>query len=173
MQRSAPTVEPSSLKLAIPAICAGIALLVANDAGARLLSITADLIYAVLMISARWIGRDESLWTMMLFTMLFPMLYEAPISVAVRTPVMPADLWLFLGVAVCGSLGLALIGQAFPLAPAAIVAPFDHTALVWADALGWMLWGDKPVIWTIIGAIIIVVSRLFVMAREGSTKSGM
>lgn len=139
---------------------------------ASLLPVTAALIYAVFMISARWIGRGESFWTMMLFTMLFPMLYAAPLALIVWTPVMPIDLWLFLGVAICGSLGLALIGQAFRLAPAAIVAPFDYTALIWAVGLGWMMWGDKPVIWTIMGAIIIVISGAFIMMREASTQSG-
>jgi len=139
---------------------------------ASLLPVTAALIYAVFMISARRIGRGESFWTMMLFTMLFPLLYAAPIALAVWAPLVPGDLWLFLAIAVCGSLGLALIGQAFRLAPAAIVAPFDYTALIWAAGLGWMLWGDKPVIWTIIGAIIIVISGVFIMVREASAKSG-
>jgi len=35
-----------------------------------------------------------------------------------------------------------------------------------------MLWGDKPVIWTIIGAIIIVISGMFIMVREACAKSG-
>lgn len=139
---------------------------------ASLLPVTAALIYAVFMISARWIGRGESFWTMMLFTMLFPLLYAAPIALVVWTPILPGDLWLFLAIAVSGSLGLALIGQAFRLAPAAIVAPFDYTALIWAAALGWMLWGDKPVIWTIIGAIIIVISGVFIMLREAATEPG-
>ena len=139
---------------------------------ASLLPVTAALMYALFMISARWIGRGESFWTMMLFVMLFPMLYAAPIALAVWTPILPGDFWLFVGIAICGSLGLALIGQAFRLAPAAIVAPFDYTALIWAAGLGWMLWGDKPVIWTLIGAIIIAISGVFLMVREASTPSG-
>lgn len=138
---------------------------------ASLLPVTAALIYAVFMINARWIGRSESFWTMMLFAMLFPMLYAAPVALYAWTPILSGDLWIFLGIAICGSLGLALIGPAFRLAPAAIIAPFDYTALVWAAGLGWMLWGDKPVIWTVIGAVIIIISGLFLMVREASARS--
>ncbi|HHX90036.1 MAG TPA: DMT family transporter, partial [Paracoccus sp.] len=139
---------------------------------ASLLPVTAAVIYAVFMISARWIDRAESFWTMMLFTMLFPMVYAAPAALIVWSPILPGDLWLFLAIAVSGSLGLALIGQAFRWAPAAVVAPFDYTALIWAAGLGWMLWGDKPVIWTILGAIIIAISGIFIMLREASATSG-
>lgn len=139
---------------------------------ASLLPIGAALIYAVFMISARWIERGESFWTMMLFTMLFPMIYAAPIALAVWTPILPEDLWLFLAIAVSGSLGLALVGQAFRWAPASLVAPFDYTALIWAVGLGWMLWGDKPIIWTILGAIIIAISGIFIMLREAPGPSG-
>src|SRR6056297_3472011 len=32
-------------------------------------------LYALFMISARWLGERESMWTMMFYVMLFPMLY--------------------------------------------------------------------------------------------------
>ncbi len=133
---------------------------------ASFLPIGAALCYALFMLSARWIERAESAWTMMLFVMLFPMLYAAPIAIAVWSPVLIGDLWLFVTIAVFGSLGITLIGQAFRLAPAAIVAPFDYTALIWATGLGWMIWGDLPVLWTIIGAVIIVISGMIIILRE-------
>jgi drug/metabolite transporter (DMT)-like permease len=133
---------------------------------ASLLVVGTAFLYALFMISARWIGRDEGLWTMMFFVMLFPMLYAAPFAVAFWAPIEVGDLPLFLAIAVCGSLGITLIGQAFRLAPAAVVAPFDYTALVWATGLGWLLWGDIPVIWTVIGAAIIITSGIVILLRE-------
>ncbi|MGY6695819.1 MAG: DMT family transporter [Roseinatronobacter sp.] len=133
---------------------------------AALLPVGTALCYAVFMISARWIDRTENLWTMMLFAMLFPALYAAPVAVAVWQPVQFADLGLFIAIAVCGSLGLALIGQAFRMAPAAIVAPFDYSALIWATGLGWLIWGDIPVFGTVLGAAIIVASGIIIILRE-------
>ena len=133
---------------------------------AAFLPVGAALCYALFMLSARWIERAEGVWTMMFFVMLFPMLYAAPVAIAVWTPVLVGDLWLFVTIALFGSLGITLIGQAFRLAPAAIVAPFDYTALIWATGLGWMIWGDLPVLWTIIGAAIIVISGMIIILRE-------
>lgn len=133
---------------------------------AALLPIGTALCYALFMISARWIDRRERLWTMMLFAMLFPMIYAAPFAVAAWEPLHGSDLLLFVGLAICGSLGLALIGQAFRMAPAAIVAPFDYTALIWATGLGWLIWGEVPMLWTMLGAAIIVASGIIIILRE-------
>ena len=131
-----------------------------------LLPVCTALGYALFMITARWIDRRERLLTMMLFAMLFPMIYAAPVAIAVWSPVHPGDIGLFVAMAVCGSLGLALIGQAFRMAPAAIVAPFDYTSLIWATGLGWLIWGDTPIVWTIAGAAIIVLSGVIIILRE-------
>ncbi len=133
---------------------------------AALLPLGTALCYALFMISARWIDRSERLWTMMLFAMLFPMIYAAPFAMVNWTPLQGGDILLFVGLAICGSLGVALIGQAFRMAPAAIVAPFDYTALIWATGLGWLIWGDAPMLWTILGAAIIVASGIIIILRE-------
>ncbi len=134
---------------------------------ASLLVIATAMLYALFMLSARWIGRDEGLWTMMFFVIVFPMIYSTPIAIAIWEPVAMADIPLFLAMAVCGSLGITLIGQAFRMAPAAVVAPFDYTALIWASGLGWLLWGDIPAGMTIVGAAIIILSGIIIVLREG------
>ncbi len=133
---------------------------------ATLLAIATALFYALFMIGARWIGREESIWTSMFFIMLFPMIYTAPLAVAGWVPVATADIPLFLAIAVCGSIGITLIGHAFRLAPVAVVAPFDYTALIWATLFGWLIWRDMPGTTTVIGALVIVVSGLIIVLRE-------
>lgn len=132
---------------------------------AALLPVGTAMCYAIFMISARWIDRTERLCTMMLFAMLFPMIYAAPFALASWTPVETGDIASFVALAVFGSLGLALIGEAFRMAPAAIVAPFDYTALIWATGLGWLIWGDVPLLWTVLGAAIIVASGIIIILR--------
>jgi drug/metabolite transporter (DMT)-like permease len=55
------------------------------------------------------------------------------------------------------------------MAPAAIVAPFDYTALIWATGLGWAIWGDIPGVFTLAGAAIIVTSGVIIILREART----
>ena len=123
-------------------------------------------LYALFMISARFLGPRESMWTMMFFVMLFPMLYAAPLAFVVWVPVQVSDLPFLLALALFGTLGITLIGQAFRFAPAAVVAPFDYTALIWATLFGWLIWGDTPEMWTLAGAAVIVVSGIFIVIRE-------
>lgn len=133
---------------------------------ASLLPVGVAFLYSLFMLSARWIGPGEGLWTMMLFVVLFPMIYAAPFALLAWVPVQADDLWLFGAIAIFGSLGITLIGQAFRLAPAAVVAPFDYTALIWAAALGWLIWGDLLAVSTIVGALIIVASGIIIVLRE-------
>lgn len=133
---------------------------------ASLYVIGTAVLYALFMISARLLGPRESIWTMMFFVMLFPMLYATPFAMAVWVPVAAADLPFFAAQAIFGALGITLIGQAFRLAPAAIVAPFDYTALIWASLLGWFIWGDTPGAWTLAGASVIVLSGIYIVYRE-------
>src|SRR3546814_8361413 len=74
---------------------------------------------------------------------LFPLLFSGAIVATVwQTPEL-RHLPLFLGMAVFGTLGMTLITQGFRLAPAAVVAPFDYTALIWASLLGWLVWRSE------------------------------
>jgi drug/metabolite transporter (DMT)-like permease len=47
-----------------------------------------------------------------------------------------------------------------------LLVPFDYTALIWATLLGFVLFGDLPDAWTIMGAIIIISSGLYLIKRE-------
>ncbi|WP_366554730.1 DMT family transporter [Aquibaculum sediminis] len=135
---------------------------------ASLLPVAAAFLYAIFMMSARWLGPGESMWTMMLYVVLFPMIYSAPFALQAWELVHTPDLWFFLAIAVCGNLGITLIGQAFRSAPAAVVAPFDYTALIWATGLGWLIWGDIPQSWTIVGALVIMASGIIIVLREAA-----
>jgi drug/metabolite transporter (DMT)-like permease len=47
-----------------------------------------------------------------------------------------------------------------------MVAPFRYTSLIWAIALGLLVFGDLPDMWTLIGAAIVVGAGLFTLWRE-------
>lgn len=47
-----------------------------------------------------------------------------------------------------------------------LVAPFRYTSLIWAIALGLIVFGDMPDGWTLLGAAIVVGAGLFTLLRE-------
>jgi drug/metabolite transporter (DMT)-like permease len=60
--------------------------------------------------------------------------------------------------------------KAFATAPAAVVSPFTYTNLLWATLFGFIIFGELPDRWTVIGALIIVVSGLYAFFREQQRK---
>lgn len=47
-----------------------------------------------------------------------------------------------------------------------LVAPFRYTSLLWAIALGFLVFGNLPDGWTILGATIVIAAGLFTLWRE-------
>jgi drug/metabolite transporter (DMT)-like permease len=76
------------------------------------------------------------------------------------------DLLLFAAAGMFGSMGIVCLTHAFRLAPAALVSPFEYSALVWATVLGYLLWDDLPDRYTVAGAGIIIASGLYILYRE-------
>lgn len=69
----------------------------------------------------------------------------------------------------CGALigvGSYLLSQAYRLAEAAAVAPFEYAGMPFALFWGYYLWGDWPDWVTFTGAALIIGSGLFVFYRE-------
>jgi len=69
-----------------------------------------------------------------------------------------------------GTLGHFALIKAFTLAPAATVAPFTYTNLIWAAASGFLFFGEWPDVWTFVGAAVIVGSGIYIYHREKVVK---
>ena len=97
---------------------------------------------------------------------------NASIQFLLRAWVWPdqSDYWLF---AVLG-LNAAIIGyglsQAYRMADAATVAPFEYIGLPLAVFWGWMIFSDLPVLEVWIGIALILASGVFVFLREAQKK---
>jgi drug/metabolite transporter (DMT)-like permease len=68
-----------------------------------------------------------------------------------------------------GAIGQYFIVEAFRRAPAAIVAPFDYTALVWGALLDWVIWETLPNARMLFGGGVVVATGLYLIYRERST----
>lgn len=131
-----------------------------------LLPVATAFVYALLMLSARWVDSRESVWTLLLYLTGASAALSVFIVPFVWVPVRLEHLWLFAAIALFGTAGMTMMTQAFRLAPAVVVAPLDYTALVWATALGWLVWNEIPDAMTYIGAAIIIASGVVIIVRE-------
>lgn len=75
------------------------------------------------------------------------------------------------GLLILAAAGLVIVGYVFVirtmrLGEIAFTTQFRYTALVWAVALGWVVFGEWPDPLTLAGGAIVVGSGLFTLARE-------
>ena len=77
-----------------------------------------------------------------------------------------ADLQMFAASGVLIAIAHTLMIEAFRRGEAALVAPFKYSSLLWGTLIGFLMFGDLPDRWTIVGAGIIVAAGLYVLHRE-------
>ncbi|WP_240626414.1 DMT family transporter [Thalassospira lohafexi] len=136
-----------------------------------LLPVATAFTYALLMLSARFVDTRESMWTLLLYLSATSAILTGSIVTFFWTPIRAEDLWLFAAIAFFGTGGMTMITQAFRVAEAPTVAPFDYTALIWATGLGWFFWGETPDALTFVGAAIITASGIFIIFRESKVEA--
>lgn len=125
--------------------------------------------YALMMLTARKIGRSESMLTTMFHIVLAQVVVSALALPWAWTPPQSTHLYGLLGLALFSTLGLTFITQGFRIGPASVVAPFDYTGLLWATLFGWYFWREIPDLWAVSGALIIVASGIFIALHEART----
>lgn len=76
------------------------------------------------------------------------------------------DLMLFVGNGLVNGSAHFLIIESYRLAPAPVVSPFKYSILLWAAFFGYVIWGDVPGFWILVGAIPVVASGLYILHRE-------
>ena len=79
------------------------------------------------------------------------------------TPLNLNSYFLFLGIGIFFSLGLYFHIIALSKARASIIQPFHYTLIFWAIIFGYFFYNDIPDIFTIIGALVITLSGIFVL----------
>jgi len=123
-------------------------------------------IFAFANIAMKRLGRDDRP-EVIAFTMhvvMVPMAVVATLADWV-TP-RPADLGWVIAVGAFGALSYVGLTRAFALAEASAVIPIDFLRLVWASLVGMAFFGERPDIWTWVGAVVIFVSAYGAIRRE-------
>lgn len=155
---------------------------------ASLLPLFAGLAYAVAQVITRKLGAVERATTMTFYGNGVFLMGGAVLAAAfgtagtasaehpslaflVRGWVWPTT-FDFLLMAACGvvaAAGLTLLTQAYRVAPANTVAPFEYSALIWGTLYGWLFWQELPAANTWLGMAVIVGAGLYVLYRERRT----
>ncbi len=85
----------------------------------------------------------------------------------------PADLALLFLLGVVAMVCFVFMTKALALTPASVLAPFQYTAILWATALGWLIWRDTPTPPILLGNALIIASGLIVLRAERARLPGV
>ncbi len=133
---------------------------------AALLILAAALFYALAMLVTRRLARTETTPAILLYTTAISLVASvALLPFGWRTPANDA-LMIFALLGLISGVGNYFMTQAYRHAPAAVVAPFDYTALIWGTIIGWLLWHELPEPHVWLGVAILVASGLYIIHRE-------
>lgn len=78
----------------------------------------------------------------------------------------PLTLGMLVLSGIVGGVAQMLLTEALRAAPIGVVAPFDYTQLVWAAGLGFLIWGELPHVATLVGALLVAASGVYILHRE-------
>ncbi|WP_246742802.1 DMT family transporter [Rhodomicrobium vannielii] len=115
----------------------------------------------------RYLARFDAPRTTLVYTPLAGAVIMAP--VALWNWQMPPDAlaWgILLSMGLLGGMGHWFLILAHDRAPAPVIAPFTYINLLLVTCLGYLVFGDVPDIWTLVGAAIIVASGIYLLFRE-------
>ena len=131
-----------------------------------LLVLTSALMFALSMLLTRRMTRTETNVALVTYTMVIGGLASLPFAILAWQAPGIGDLGLFVLVGIGGGSGAYLLVVAYRNAPAAVVAPFEYTKMIWGSVLGWLLWREapEPAVW--IGATIVAAAGVYITRRE-------
>ena len=78
----------------------------------------------------------------------------------------PTTAGLLILIGVSGGIGQILLTQSYRYADASTIAPFDYINMLWAVAVGWLVFSEIPVPEVIAGSAIVMAAGIFVIYRE-------
>lgn len=131
-----------------------------------LLVLLSSFAYSLLFVSGKYLARTESVTSLVLSynlcvgfvsILLLPWFWQT------------IDVQLYWGILFLSVLAVAghfAVTSAFSIAEASQITPFEYTSVIWTLLFDIIIWQSYPSAYTLTGAIIIVLSSLYVIQRE-------
>jgi uncharacterized membrane protein len=128
--------------------------------------------FALFNLVTRKLAATDGSWTTLFYTFAIGTVLSSA-SMSVFWVTLDFNEWLLFGA--CGVLGLAAhfcLFRALTLADVSVLAPLTYVRLLWAVAIGWLLFRDIPDAMTLIGGCITIASGLYVVTFSAQTVAG-
>lgn len=150
----------------------GVLIMVRPGAGsfdpAALMALASAFGIAVAVIMVKRLPQGESHVTMLAYFCMLSLAITLLPALFYWRPPSGAQWLLLAGVGSLGVASQAMIIRAYRCGEASFVAPFDYLKLLLAVIIGFVVFGELPGSWTLLGAAVIVGATFYIARREAS-----
>ena len=128
-----------------------------------LLPLMAAFFLGLYQVVTRKVSENDSTETSLFYTSLIGFIVMSILALVYWQPLTLISYFLFTGIGIFFSMGIYFQIIALSKARASIIQPFHYTLIFWAIILGYFVYDDLPDIPTLVGAIIIAASGIYVL----------
>lgn len=114
----------------------------------------------------RLLGQNEPAWTSLFYAAWFGTLMLTAVLPFVWQPLPMDDLWRYILLGLIGTASQAAVIMAFSRSEAGLIAPFGYCGIVFAAIWSTVLYNQPPDSATILGALVIIGSGLYVWRSD-------
>jgi drug/metabolite transporter (DMT)-like permease len=119
------------------------------------------------LVLTRKLASVETPESLIFYSCFFAVVLFAPLAIPeAQMPQQLSDWFAFAMAGLAGMVGHMGLIKASKLADASKVTPFLYTQIIWMTLLGFLLFGDLPDSWTVLGMIVVAGSGLYLWYRE-------
>lgn len=131
-----------------------------------ILIVGSSFIWGLILIVIKSLGRRDATPTIVTYMVLFMSpLALIPALFVWQWPTTEQYL-IFLLMGTMGTVAHLTLTQALRVGEAVVVMPMDFFKLVWAAALGFIIFGELPDVYTWVGGVMIFASATYIALRE-------
>ena len=131
-----------------------------------LLPLLAAFVLGLYQVVTKKVSEHDTTETSLFYTSIIGIFIMSLLASNFWSPVSSSSYILFLIVGIFFSLGIYLQIIALSMARASIIQPFHYTLIFWAIIFGYIFYNDIPDLFTIVGAVIITLSGIFVLTQS-------
>ena len=133
-----------------------------------LLPLAGAFFLSIYQIVTRKASEKDSNETSLFYTSIVGIILMGIIGYNFWQPLMEQSILFFIAIGFFFSLGLYFQIIALSMARAGIIQPFHYTLIFWAIILGYIFYDDFPDNFTILGALVITISGIYVLVNRQS-----
>jgi len=123
---------------------------------------------SIYQIVTRKASENDSNETSLFYTSIVGIILMGIIGYQFWQPLVENSFLFFISIGIFFSLGLYFQIIALSMARAGIIQPFHYTLIFWAIILGYIFYDDFPDNFTILGALVITISGIYVLVNRQS-----